>query len=160
MSSNWVFLWISQCTRPFTFLPFPLVSTEAHFFLFWTPWLPRCRSWQPGSSSGPETTPNNQERPEQKRECFNGVNKKQMPWAQREGTAMESSVSMTFWPWDALFEAQNHPCSVLETGRAFLQCSQSSWVLALFELVPQLHLSLFPICFLVKWFKDAGGGGQ
>ena len=132
----------------------PWCLLRAHFFLFWTPWLPRCRSWQPGSSPGPETTPNNQERPEQKTECSNGGTRSNALCPEGGDRLWRALVSMTFDPGMLCLKHKTTLVLSWRLGEHSFNAVSLPEFLLCSELWHQLHLRLFPICFLVKWFKD------
>lgn len=119
----------------------PWCLLRAHFFCSGLHGYPDVEADSLGSSSGPETTPNNQERPEQKRECFNGGTRSNALSPER-GTGYGELLC----PWPLTLGcfvwSTKPPLFCLGDWRAFLQCSQSSWVLALFGAVAPTLQSL------------------
>ena len=142
-------------------LSFPLdVHRGLIFFLFWTLWLPRCRSIQPGSSSGPEATANNQERPEQKRECSSGGIRGNAPCPEGGARLWRAHASIAF---DHGMLCVKHKTTLVLSwwrGEHSFHSVQSSWVLALFRVSAPTPSSDFPYLFSCQMVQVQRGSGQ
>lgn len=122
-------------------------------------WLPRCRSIQPRSFSGPGTTANNQERPEQKRECSNGGTRGNALCLKEGDRLWRAHASITFdpgmlylkhkptlvpsWRW------REHSFSSVQSSEpCFVQCCGTNLS------------SEFPYLFSCQMLQVPRGGGQ
>ena len=144
---------MSQCTRPFTFLSFPLgVYWGLIFFCFGLHSYPDVEADSLGAPQGQK--PHQTTRKDQSRRQSVLMEEQEALCPEGGDRLWRALVPMTFDPGMLCLK---HKTTLVLSWRlrehSFNAVSLPEFLLCS-ELWHQLHLSLFPICFLVKWFKD------
>lgn len=137
------------------FLLFPLgVYWGLTFFCSGLHGYPDVEADSLGAPQGQKPHQNNQERPEQKKECSNGGTRSNTLCPEGGDRLWRALVSMTFDPEMLCLKHKTTLVLSWRLGEHSFNAVSLPEFLLCSELWHQLHLSLFPICFLVKWFKD------